>query len=371
MKISSDDSSATVHAPIDSDSQLINSATSNKEEEICFVEAQNCCVCFVDIINSTRITSSINNPEKVRKYYEIFLNTMAAIARNSGAKIIKNVGDCLIFCYPTTSDTSNKSAFNDVLECSITMIESRNTINQKLYEEGLPSVSYRISADYGRVEVARSATSQSDDLFGLVMNMCSKINSMALPNGIAIGDGLYRIIQSFSPLPSLEQNCYHLEEIITMENQQTDLKNYPLYSIRRNRIASFSERDWQEQQSTNILLIDDEEDIVYTFKQGLSSEGYNVEAFVDPVEAYAHFVNVNPTHYNLAILDIRMHGLNGLQLYYRLKAINRNIKILFVSALDAVSELISILPDVNTAHDIIKKPVALDDFIRTVKIALT
>src|SRR5215472_5423343 len=98
MKISSDDSSATVHAPIDSDSQPIISATSKKEEEICFIEAQNCCVCFVDIINSTRITSSINNPEKVRKYYEIFLNTMAiamAIARNSGAKIIKNVGDCL------------------------------------------------------------------------------------------------------------------------------------------------------------------------------------------------------------------------------------------------------------------------------------
>src|SRR5215831_8344165 len=370
MKISSDDSSATVHAPIDSDSQLINSTTSKKEEEVCFIEAQNCCVCFVDIINRTRITASINNPEKVRKYYEIFLNTMAAIARNSGAKIIKNVGDCLIFCYPTTSDASNKSAFNDVLECSITMIESRNTINQKLYEEGLPSVSYRISTDYGRVEVARSATSQSDDLFGPVMNMCSKINSMALPNGIAIGDGLYRIIQSFSPLPSLEQNCYHFEEIITMENQQTDFNNYPLYSMRRNRIASFSERDWQIQHSTNILLIDDE-DIVYTFKQGLSSEGYNVEAFADPMEAYAHFVNVNPTHYNLAILDIRMDGLNGLQLYYRLKAINRNIKILFVSALDAVSELISILPDINTAHDVIKKPVALDDFIRTVKIALT
>jgi hypothetical protein len=46
-----------------------------------------------------------------------------------------------------------------------------------------------------------------------------------------------------------------------------------------------------------------------------------------------------------------------------LKAINRNIKILFVFALDAVPELISILPDVKTINDFIKKPVALDDFI--------
>jgi hypothetical protein len=56
--------------------------------------------------------------------------------------------------------------------------------------------------------------------------------------------------------------------------------------------------------------------------------------------------------------------------YYRLKAINRNIKILFVSALDAVPELIGILPGVNSAHDIIKKPVALDDFIDVVKTVL-
>jgi two-component system response regulator ChvI len=343
-----------------------------QEDEISFVGAQNYCVCFVDIVGSTNVTSSINNPEKVRKYYEIFLNTMAAIARNFGAKVIKNVGDCLIFCYPRTSDPSNKSAFNDVLECCITMIEARNTINQKLHEEELPSLSYRISADYGRVEVARSASSQSDDLFGPIMNMCSKINSKALPNGIAIGDGLYRIIETFSWLSSLADNCYHFEKIVTWEQE---FNKYPLYSLQRSNPIIFGEPDWQEQQKQepspiNILLIDDEEDILYTFKEGLASEGYNVEAFIDPTEAFTHFVNANPSHYNLAILDIRMPSLNGLQLYYKLKAINRKIKILFVSALDAVPELISILPNVKTTNDIIKKPVALDDFINAVKTVL-
>jgi two-component system, OmpR family, response regulator ChvI len=335
-----------------------------QEDEISFVRAQDCCVSFVDIVDSTRVTSNVNSPEKVRKYYEIFLNTMAAIARNFGAKIIKNVGDCLILCYPRTSDTSNKSAFNDVLGCCITMIEARNTINQKLHEKGLPSLSYRISADYGRVEVARSATSQSDDLFGPTMNMCSKINSKAPTNGIAIGDGLYKVIQTFSSLSSLEENCYHFEEIATLEHE---FNKCPLYSLQRNSpIASFGEPDWQP-SSTNILLIDDEKDILDTFKEGLSCEGYNVEAFEDPVEAFTHVLNINPSHYNLAILDIRMPGLNGLQLYYRLKAINRNIKILFVSALDAVPELVSILPDVKTTNKFIKKPVALDDFIMAVK----
>jgi DNA-binding response OmpR family regulator len=65
-----------------------------------------------------------------------------------------------------------------------------------------------------------------------------------------------------------------------------------------------------------------------------------------------------------------MPGINGLQLYYRLKAFNKNVKILVVSALDALPELISILPDLKTADDIIKKPAALDAFVNAVKIAL-
>jgi hypothetical protein len=67
-----------------------------------------------------------------------------------------------------------------------------------LHSEKLPSVSYRINADYGRVEVATSTSSQSEDLFGSALNICAKINSMAEPNGIVIGGNLYQIIKSFS-----------------------------------------------------------------------------------------------------------------------------------------------------------------------------
>ena len=338
-------------------------------DEVSFIRSQNCCVCFVDIVDSTRITSNINNPEKVMKYYGIFLNTMAAIARNFGARIIKNVGDCLIFYYPKTSDSSNKSSFKDVIECCITMIEARDTINEKLSEEELPSLSYRISADYGRVEVARSTSSQSDDLFGPTMNMCAKINSKASPNGLVIGDGLHKFVQSFSLLSSLE-NYYHFEVIVGSEDRQGEFNKYPVFSLHRNDRSTFGQSEQDRKHTPTILLVDDEEDILDTFKTGLACEGFNVEAFADPMEALTHFATVNPSHYDLAILDIRMPGLNGLQLYYRLKAINRNIKILFVSALDAVPELISILPDVKTTNDIIKKPVALDDFISAVNIAL-
>jgi hypothetical protein len=46
------------------------------------------------------------------------------------------------------------------IDAIIQMIEARDTINEKLSEEELPSLSYRISADYVRVEVARSTPSE-------------------------------------------------------------------------------------------------------------------------------------------------------------------------------------------------------------------
>src|ERR687887_1173371 len=183
--------------------------TNTEGQEISFSsQSQNYCVCFVSMVDSIEITFEIKDAEKIRRYYSIFINTMAAIARNFDAKIIKNTGTSLVFFFPKTSSTDNniESAFKDVLECGITMIAASDIINAKLKEEGgLPPLYYRISADYGRVEVARSITSPStDDLFGSTMNICAKINSMAPPNGMVIGSDLYDyFIGTKSPSSSL------------------------------------------------------------------------------------------------------------------------------------------------------------------------
>jgi two-component system response regulator ChvI len=368
-------------------------------EEVCFFRSQNCCVCFVDMVNSTEVTADINEPEKIRNYYGIFLNTIAAIARNYRAKIIKNAGDCLIFYFPETIDSTNESAFRDVLECCITMISARCTINTKLYQEKLPSVSYRISANYGRVEVARSSTSQSDDLFGSTMNMCAKINSKALPNGIVIGGDLYQIVKSFSS--SFDNNYYFegVDEYLSTDFNKDNNHHhpYPVYSlsIKNNsgssnnygkalnlllkptskktageEVSVKKQPQQQRKYSANIMLVDDEPDTLFTYKIFLVSEGYAVEAFTDSRKASEHFAEKNSSsYYNLVVMDMRMPGLNGLQLYYRLTAINMAIKVLFVSALDAIEELVSVLPSVNY-NNIIRKPVEKEYFINKIRSVL-
>jgi two-component system, OmpR family, response regulator ChvI len=57
-----------------------------------------------------------------------------------------------------------------------------------------------------------------------------------------------------------------------------------------------------------------------------------------------------------------MSRLNGLQLFYRIKAISPNTKIMFCSALDIAEELTSILPGITYNH-IIRKPLKREYFV--------
>jgi CheY-like chemotaxis protein len=360
----------------------------SEKEEISFSsKSENYCVSFVDIVNSTNITAQISHTEKIGKYYSIFINTMATLARNYGAKITKNAGDSLIYYFPKTADSTNKAAFIDVIECGLTMISAGTVLNTKMYEEGLPSIDYRISADYGRVGIVSSAISQNDDLFGPTMNICSKINSKALPNQMVIGGDLYQIIKSFSQF----HHDYHFKS--AGEYHVGFKQIYPIYSVltkhrtqtlssheQMNRLkpvqihsSATSESNYRDQKkhTPNIMLVDDDPDILLTYKSILVDERCNIETFTDAQEALKHFSQENPSNYDLVLLDIRMPGLNGLQLYYKLKAINMAIKIIFVSALDAADELLSMIPGVNVDYDVIRKPVNREDFVNKIMAVLS
>ena len=202
-------------------------------EEISFTgSSQNCCISFIDIVDSTRITTTeINDAEKIRKYYSIFINTMAAIIRDFNATIIKNTGDSLLYYFPKTSNNSadDISAFKEVFECGLTIIEASPIINTKVQEEGLSSLNYRISADYGRVETARSMTSTSDDLFGPTVSLCAKINSMAAINGMVIGSDLYQMTRSSF------DNDYYFSKIGRYQINELKYQQYPVYSVIRSK----------------------------------------------------------------------------------------------------------------------------------------
>jgi class 3 adenylate cyclase len=205
--------------------------------EIAFLgKVQECCVCFIDMISSTKISSNLSAAQ-LSRYYEIFLNGIAQIAENFGAKIVKNAGDALIFYFdnlqqqqslPQVDDNNNKplmrtNNFKNVLDCCLTMSAASGVLNAKMLRERLPPIQYRISADYGEVSIAKSVSSHSEDLFGSAMNICAKINSKAQPNGFVIGYMLFDRVNDMSEytfvpadeklvMPKGEYNVYHVEE---------------------------------------------------------------------------------------------------------------------------------------------------------------
>jgi CheY-like chemotaxis protein len=60
------------------------------------------------------------------------------------------------------------------------------------------------------------------------------------------------------------------------------------------------------------MVVDDEPDILFTYKSLLSAEGYNVKAFTDPQDALSNLAQLpDPSsYYQLVLLDIRMPRLN-------------------------------------------------------------
>jgi len=69
-------------------------------------------------------------------------------------------------------------------------------------------------------------------------------------------------------------------------------------------------------------LVDDEPGTLSRCKEFLLNiEGYDVDAFSDSQKALENFAQVYPPYNDLVVMDIRIPGTNGLQVYYRSKAL--------------------------------------------------
>jgi two-component system, OmpR family, response regulator ChvI len=325
-------------------------------------KSESYCISFIDIIGSSQITSNLQSSRKLKNFYTVFINEIADIVKNYGGKILKTVGDGVIFFFPETCNIENESAFENAVECLLSMVSSRNEINDKLHRDSPATISYRISADYGKLEVARSGElNGSYDLFGPTLNFCNKINKKAPPNGIAIGADLWRIVNSFSTLTKR----YHFQEVKELTWKENRY-SYPVYLLTPAKSyvpKKFEHATLPEQRNIKInfdpkllkiMLIDDDPDISLVFGDELRSAGIIVDSFTNSEDALKHFIKSHYHYYDLIVTDIRMPGLNGFELYHQLKAFEPNIKFLFITALDISREVISLLPELKINQFIIK-----------------
>ena len=107
-----------------------------------------------------------------------------------------------------------------------------------------------------------------------------------------------------------------------------------------------------------IVVVDDDSDIGLSLKLILEAYEFSVDYFTDPETALESFA---PHQYDLAILDIRMSGLSGFDLYKRLKSKDHNIKALFLTAVREFGEYDEfkdlVFPKMGERH-FIQKPIS-------------
>ena len=225
-KIQDDDENTGARYRRDADSELHDIREKQQIDILLrfFEASKNYCVCLVDIVESTSATREMSN-EKIGRYYGIFLNMMAELASSFGAVVVKNIGDSLLYYFPHT-DSGTPESFRNVLRCCFAMINIRPSLNKIMIQERLPEISYRISCEYGSVAVARVSTSLVNDIFGMSVNMCSKINSLAPTNSIIIGEGFYNKVKVFNEYLFEERETKDYPISFPDDNKNNDGNNY-------------------------------------------------------------------------------------------------------------------------------------------------
>jgi CheY-like chemotaxis protein/predicted transcriptional regulator len=167
---------------------------------------------------------------------------------------------------------------------------------------------------------------------------------------------------------------YNIKEMLVEDYSSSCFATINNIALQKTQVNNYQQQEQAKSSSSfKIMLVEDEQDTLLTYKKFLLesdvSERYTVDAFTDSYEALKHFINLNHSYYDLLITDIRMPGLNGLQLYQKIKAIDNTIKVVFVSALDALQEMVSVFPDLDFSN-IVRKPVTQEDFTDKVKTVL-
>lgn len=114
--------------------------------------------------------------------------------------------------------------------------------------------------------------------------------------------------------------------------------------------------------AARLLIVDDEKDIANITKIWMVSKGFAADVFYHPEQALSAF---RASYYDLAILDVRMPGITGFELYEKLREKDPALKVCFMSAMDGFDcqqVMAQKFPSLKQRQQwaFVKKPEALD-----------
>jgi DNA-binding NtrC family response regulator len=133
----------------------------------------------------------------------------------------------------------------------------------------------------------------------------------------------------------------------------------PSYTIRWHTTSQMSLRP-------HVAIIDDEVDLVELFSDALKLKGYSVRGFNSPLVALEHLYK-HHSEFCLVLTDLRMPGMDGFQLAKLVYQLDKQIKIICMSAFEMYDNELN---EVNM-DEFLKKPIHISQLTEVIKKHLT
>lgn len=119
-------------------------------------------------------------------------------------------------------------------------------------------------------------------------------------------------------------------------------------------------------EKKSIMLIDNEEGLCRMMEAVLHDSGYKVKAYTRSFQAVDEFA---PGEWDLVITDIKMPGMDGIEVLQKIKAMQPSIPVIMITAYATVEMSIQALR--KGAYDMLTKPFEPEELLYRVKNALT
>ena len=115
-----------------------------------------------------------------------------------------------------------------------------------------------------------------------------------------------------------------------------------------------------------VAIIDDELDITVLFRDAIRGiRGISIFTFTDPIMALEHF-KINRKDYRLIVSDLRMPGINGIELLKRIKELNPLVRTVLMTAFEFNDELFQQYAEKQIINGFLQKPIMLKDLVKEV-----
>ena len=154
-------------------------------------------VLFCDIVDSTAFTEKLD-PEELRNLLEVYRTCIMEVVLAQSGHIARYFGDGILvyFGYPIAhEDTAHRA-----VRAALGIVAAIETLNPYLQATFGVEINVRLSIDTGLVVVWHISAEESPeaiDIVGKTPNLAARMQELATPNSIVIGETTHQLVEGF------------------------------------------------------------------------------------------------------------------------------------------------------------------------------